>query len=135
MKTLLMLSALIAGSLHGEEALIARPADLPVVSAVPARTLWRASVAALAVANVLDVHSSWGKRELNPMLAGQAGHFGGQGALIKLGLQGGLFGIEWLITRRNPNGRLYRALSAINFGASGVIAGTAMHNYQVPRPR
>jgi len=92
-------------------------------------------MAALAAANVIDVHSSWGKHELNPALTGPSGNFGRQGALLKLALQGGLMGIEHLIARKHPGGKLYRAMAAINFGASGTIAGVAMHNYTVPRPQ
>jgi hypothetical protein len=90
-------------------------------------------VTALSVANALDVHSSWGKHELNSTLAGPGGNFGKQGALLKLGFQGGLLGVEYLITRGHPSGKVYRALSFINFGAAGVIGGVAAHNYTVPR--
>src|SRR6266480_49490 len=62
--------------------------------------LWKYSVAALAVVNVLDAHSSWGKRELNGTLASTSGTFGAQGAALKLGIQGGLVGFEYLLTRR-----------------------------------
>jgi len=95
--------------------------------------LWQFSMATLATANALDMHSSWGKHELNPALANGSGQFGRNGALLKVGLQGGLMGIEYLITRGHPSRKLYRALSFINFGASAAIAGTAMHNYTVPR--
>jgi len=98
-------------------------------------TFWRASVTALAAANVMDVQSSWGKHELNPTLSNSSGNFGAQGALIKLGLQGSLVGIEYLITRRRPSARLYRALGFINFGAAAGIAGVAAHNYGVPQAR
>ena len=97
--------------------------------------LWMASVTALAVANVLDVHSSWGKHELNATLAGPSGNFGTQGALLKLGLQGGLIGVEYLISRGHPSKKLYRALTIINFGAAGVMGGVAAHNYTIPRYR
>jgi hypothetical protein len=96
--------------------------------------LWKISVASLAAANAMDVQSSWGKHELNGTLAGPSGTFGGQGALIKLGIQGGLLGVEFLITRGHPTGRLFRTLSIVNFGATAVIGGTAAHNYTVARP-
>ena len=85
----------------------------------------------LAAVNAADIHSSWGKHELNPALAGRTGTFGTQGALIKLGLQGGLMGIEYLITRGHPTGKVYRALSIVNFGASAGIGAVAIHNYGV----
>jgi hypothetical protein len=102
--------------------------------AAPGRNLWRTSVAALAVANAVDIHSSWGKYELNQALAGPQHRFGGQGALIKLGLQGSLLGIEYLITRGHPGRKLYRTLSFFNFGAAAGIGSVAAHNYSVPRP-
>src|SRR5438876_11285647 len=83
-----------------------------------AKAIWRVSVASLAVANLMDVHSSWGKHELNPALAaGPSATFGAQGALIKLGLQGALLGIEYLVTKGHPTRTLYKALSIVNFGA------------------
>jgi hypothetical protein len=106
----------------------------PSSRSVPGKSLWRASLVTLAAANALDVHSSWGKHELNGTLAGSDGRFGGQGALLKLGGQGGLLGIEYLFTRRHPTGKLYRALSFINFGAAALTTGVAVHNYTVPRP-
>jgi len=130
MKTFLFfLAAISSGTLHADDAVFTS-APAPVVSG---RTLWRASIAALATANALDIHSSWGKHELNPALASPPGNFGREGALIKLGLQGGLMAAEYLIIRKHPSGKLYRALSVINFGASAAIAGVAVHNYAVPR--
>lgn len=126
MRKLLLLIGICGSVLQAQELrLLEKP--------VPYRNLWRTSVAALAVANALDVHSSWGKHELNSTLAGPSGNFGKQGALLKLGFQGGLLGIEYLITRRHPTGKVYRAFSIINFGAAAALGGVAAHNYTVPR--
>jgi len=94
---------------------------------------WRVSVTALGAANAMDIHSSWGKHELNSTLADPNGTFGVQGALIKLGLQGGLIGIEYLLTRHHPSAKMYRALGIVNFGAAAGMAGVAVHNYSIPR--
>ena len=118
----------LAGALNGQDANFA-----PAKPAVSGQTAWHVSVAALAAANVLDVQSSWGKHELNPTLAGPSGRFSGQSALIKLGLQGGLLGMEYLITRGHPSGKLYRVLTIVNFGAAAAIGSVAGHNYTVPR--
>ena len=107
----------------------------PPERTVPGRTLWRASVTALAVANAVDMHSSWGRHELNSTLSGPSGRFGRDGALVKLGFQGGLIGFEYLITRGHPSRRLYRSLSVINFGVSATMGGVAAHNYTVPGGR
>src|SRR6266568_3129573 len=125
MRKLLLLMGIGAWVLQAQEAhLFEKP--------TPYRNVWRTSVTALSVANALDVHSSWGKHELNSTLSGPGGTFGKEGALLKLSFQGGLLGVEYLITRGHPSGKVYRALSFINFGAAGVIGGVAAHNYTVP---
>jgi hypothetical protein len=96
--------------------------------------LWKASLVSLATANALDVHSSWGKHELNGTLANPQGRFGTKGALIKLGLQGTLFGAEYLITRGHPSRRVYRVLTLINFGAAATFSAAAIRNYGIPTP-
>lgn len=96
--------------------------------------VWKVSLASLAAANALDVHSSWGKRELNPTLAGSTGKFGLQGALIKAGLQGGMIGVQYLFLRGRPNRRLERILAIVNFSSSATIGATAIRNYGVPGP-
>lgn len=121
MRTTFLLIGLCAGILNAQDT-------------TSGRNLWRTSVTALAVANTLDIHSSWGKYELNRTLAGPRHQFGAQGALIKLGLQGSLLGVEYLITRGHPSRKVYRALAFLNFATSAGIAGVAAHNYSVPRP-
>ena len=124
MQKLLLLLALTASAVLAQD------------NAVPKSTvnLWRVSITALGAANAMDIQSSWGKHELNSALAGPRGTFGAQGALIKLGLQGTIVGIEYLVTRRHPSAKVYRALSLLNFGAAAGIAGVAAHNYSIPRP-
>jgi hypothetical protein len=102
-------------------------------AAQPGRNLWRCSLVALAVSNGLDVHSSWGKRELNSNLAGPDTTFGRKGALIKLGIQGGVFALECLVLRHRGSPRLYRSLALINFGDAAATAAVSAHNYSVPR--
>ena len=135
MRTILILIAIGIGGIRltaGEAVQIAAPTPARSAAGV---NLWRTSIAALAVSNALDVQSSWGKHELNSTLAGSSGNFGKEGALIKLGIQGGLIGLEFLVTRGHPTHRLYRSLAIINFGASAAFAGVAVHNYGVPRTR
>ena len=126
MRIALLLFGMCAGVLSAQQA---SPLDRPV----PAPKLWRASIATLAVANVMDVHSSWGKHELNSTLSGPSGNFGKEGALVKFGVQGALIGFEYLITRGHPSRKLYRALTAVNFGVSITVGEVAVHNYTVPR--
>jgi len=135
MRMYLLLFTVGVYAIHAED--LAPPvAPTPAVSIQnhpdPGKNVWRISIATLAVANALDVHSSWGKRELNSTLASSNGTFGPKGALLKLGFQGGLIGLEYLVTRGHSSGRLYRKLAFINFGASAAIGGVAAHNYTVP---
>jgi len=142
MRNIVLLFGMFASLLAAEESSPALPA-ITRENFVPATTgqaakpkdvrLWKVSVTALAAANALDVHSSWGKHELNSVLSNSSGKFGGQGALLKAGVQGGLLGLEYLISRGHPSGKVYRVLSVINFSAAGVIGGVAAHNYTIPR--
>ncbi|MBZ5579271.1 MAG: hypothetical protein LAP40_22135 [Acidobacteriia bacterium] len=108
-----------------------------------AKRLWKVSLVTLSVANILDVQSSLGKHELNSALSSSSGTLGTQGILLKSVLQGGLMGIEYLVTRghsqgslvERPRSKLYRTLAIINFASTGVFTGIAIHNYTVPSGR
>lgn len=110
------------------------PVELPRATQSAGKNLWRASLVALAAANVMDVHSSWGKHELNPNLSGSNGRFGGQGAVLKLGIVGGMFVLESLVLRHHPSAKLHRFLAVVNFGGASVTGATAIRNYGIPRP-
>jgi hypothetical protein len=97
------------------------------------KRLWQFSLAALAVGNVMDAQSSWGKRELNQNLAGSNGSFGLHSALIKVGIAAGVCTVEYLVLRRRPSAGLYRKLAFINFGDASVTGAMAIRNYGVPR--
>ena len=97
------------------------------------KNLWRVSAVTLAAANVMDAHSSWGKHELNPNLSGNNGRFGRDGALLKLGIVGGMFLVESLVLRNRPSPKLHRALALINFGSASVTGAIAIRNFGVPR--
>lgn len=98
--------------------------------AVQGRKLWLASIAALAVGNTLDVHSSWGKREMNPLLAGPGGTFGVRGAGLKAGIGVGVVLAERLIFKRDR-----RPAAAVNFALAGALGAVAKYNYGNRRPQ
>ena len=123
---MLLLGCLLS-ALHAQDSLLQE-------RAAPGQKLWKMSIATLTFAHVLDVKSSWGKRELNPVLASPSGNFGAQGALIKMGVLGGVVGFEYLLTRGHSHGRLYRGLAILNFGSSVAIGATAVHNYTIAHP-
>jgi hypothetical protein len=93
---------------------------------------WKLSVGSLAIANVLDVSSSWGKCEQNNLLAGQDGRFGAKGVLLKSAIVGGVMSAEWLITRKTPRSR--KLFSILNFGSATGIGALAVRNYGIQAP-
>lgn len=132
-----MLSLLLTG-------FCAHAADVPTVDSVPAPllrpqfgdsqkqlSLWRISAAALLASNVADTASSWGKRELNPLLSGTAGSFSGRSALLKLGLEAGVVTVEYLVLRHRPSHSLIKALMWINFGDASGTTAVAVRNFGI----
>jgi hypothetical protein len=111
----------------------ALPVELPRAPQSAGKNLWRASMLAVAAANVMDAHSSWGKRELNLNLAEKNGSFGPQGVLLKVAIVGGIFGVESLILRHHSSAKFHRILALVNFGSASVTGATAIQNLSVPR--
>lgn len=97
------------------------------------RNLWRISIVTLAAVNVMDAESSWGKHELNPHLSGNNGSFGRDGALLKLGIVGGMFAVEFLVLHNRSSVKIRRGLALINFGSASVTGAVAIRNFGVPR--
>ncbi|MBL8233386.1 MAG: hypothetical protein JNL98_33125 [Bryobacterales bacterium] len=97
--------------------------------------LWKVSVALLAASSVVDVHSSWGRLEANPVLRGPNGRFGMQGVVLKTMIASGVLGAQYLILRNHPKAAKYGAVT--NMVMAGVITAAAMSNYHrnagVPR--
>lgn len=103
---------------------------LLVLVALPALaqdSAWRASVAAVAASSALDVHSSFGAYELNPIVG--RGQFGSRQASISLGITAGVLVFEYLVVRKHP--RFERTLTWTNFAVAGARAGTAARNYRL----
>jgi hypothetical protein len=131
LRVLVMIFVWAMPGVAGERAVL--PGELSPAPLLVGKHLWRASVAALAAANVMDAQSSWGKRELNPNLSGSNGTFGRQGVVLKLGIVGGMFVLESLVLRHKPSARLYRGLALLNLGSASVTGAVAIRNYGVPR--
>jgi len=94
--------------------------------------LWWASVAAMVGASILDTHSSWGRQELNPLLANGSGRFGGRALAIKAGVAMSVAGGQHFLLRSNPGAR--KIVSIANFSMAGVMGRVAMHNYTNNKP-
>ena len=90
---------------------------------------WVVSLAPLAASQALDAHSSWGHRELNPLLADANGGFGMKATGIKVGTLAGVVGVEYLLVRKYP--RTAKFLSIVNLASAGVTSSFAIHNYNL----
>lgn len=116
----------------------ARSSDLPTASALPsahesversALKSWKVSLAPLVASQALDAASSYGLRELNPLLASSNGGFERKAASIKLGVTGAIVGVEYLIVRKYP--RSARVISKLNWTSGIVTTGFAVHNFAI----
>lgn len=96
------------------------------------KRLYVASLIAFNAANVLDVTSSYGKRELNPALSGSNGTFRMGGVGVKVGVAGAVDLAEALWVRRHPE--RMRTAGFANFIMGGIAGGMAIHNYGVKPP-
>jgi hypothetical protein len=91
------------------------------------KILYRSGQVALVVAHSLDIESSWGKPELNPLLQSADQRFGARGAAIKIGIVGlGLVAGE-LIVRKHPKMETY--IGVLDFAVAGLESGVAVGNF------
>lgn len=96
------------------------------------RRSWLASWAAFAAVNIIDVHSSMGKGELNPLLRSSDGSFSTRKAgLFKAGLGGGFLAFQGWMIKKNPDRNLYKPFTIANFGATGAMGAVAVRNYNL----
>ncbi len=90
---------------------------------------WKRSLLPLVATQGLDIASSYGMRELNPLLAGADGRFGGKAAGIKIGATAAAVGIEYLIVKKWPGAA--RVFSKVNWGSSALTGAIAAHNFAI----
>lgn len=94
--------------------------------------LLRTGQAAVVVAASMDIASSVGKFERNPLMRAADGRFSpARGTIVKLGTMGGLLAAAELLGRRCPAARPYVALAL--WGSAGITARTAVRNLGIPR--
>jgi len=117
---LLVLTALLAG---------------PALQAAPpprSKKRWIAAWVALAAVNALDVHSSAGRREANPLLRDRHGRFHpGKAVLLKSALTGGFFFAQVWTLRARPGRDYYPPFTLANTVAAAGLAGVAARNYSL----
>lgn len=94
---------------------------------------WIASWIALAAVNALDVSSSVGHAEANPLYRNSSGRFDvGKAILIKSAIGGAIFTTQWLASRSQTRKNLYKPFTIVNTVGAGALAGVAAHNYSLP---
>lgn len=97
---------------------------------------WVASWLAVVAVNALDIHSSRGHGEANPLLRDRSGRFSvGKASLFKLAIGGGFFASQALVMRASPGKDYYRPFTIANTVAAGGLAGVVVHNYSLPAPK
>jgi len=94
------------------------------------RKRWAISLGPLAASQALDAASSYGLRELNPVLRSSNGGFGMKAASIKFSAIAGLMGAEYLLVRKYP--RSAKFFTIVNWTTAGATTGLAVHNYRLP---
>src|SRR5712692_6303972 len=121
---------------------IGRAADTPIdagdVRTAPRhwKKRWVASWLAVIAVNALDLHSSRGHGEANPLLRNSSARFSvGKASLFKLAIGGGFFASQALVMRANPEKDYYRPFTIANTVAAGGLAGVVVHNYSLPAPK
>jgi hypothetical protein len=92
----------------------------------PAKRRWWLSIAALGSAAFLDAYTSWGRRELNPMLRSPGDRFNARGLALKSSIVGASCGLQWLLLERKP--RATSTVTGVNFGLAAWTAGVVVHN-------
>lgn len=92
---------------------------------------WQISLVPLFASESLDAASSYGMRELNPLLAGSNGGFGVKASAMKFGVVGALAGAEYLLVRKYPHSAKFFAI--INWTTAGATTALAVHNFDLPR--
>lgn len=95
---------------------------------------WVISSFALAGAEVLDLVSSRGARELNPLLQGPSGQFSmGKAAGIKAGAVSAMMAYQIFRAKRSTAkvDEVYRPFTVVNSIGAAALAGVAGHNFAI----
>jgi len=93
-----------------------------------AMKLYRASLFTLAGAQTADIASSWGRRELNPILTpgSSSNRFGYQAVGIKTAFLSSSLAVQSYAIRRNH--RLRRPFAIVNFITAAALSAVAFSN-------
>lgn len=92
---------------------------------------WKISAVALVGALAADVATSWGKREINPLVPTTGGTFGGRSAGLKIGVTSGALVAQHFFLKKSPQAE--RAMTFANFGMAGLLTSAAVSNARVSK--
>lgn len=131
MRLFVLLTAAIAASAADAPDTALPSARPPLDQSVrrSAMKAWEISLVPLVSSQALDAASSYGMRELNPLLASSNGGFEMKAASIKMGVTAAIVGVEYLIVRKYP--RSARVISKLNWTSGIVTTGFAVHNFAI----
>jgi hypothetical protein len=114
--------------------LLAGTPDCRAAEKRPWKGNWWASVALVVAANCVDIHSSRGLGETNPLLRDGRGGFDlPRGVMIKSAATGGFLLMEFVLLRKMPRQKLEKPFAITNAMAAAAVAATAARNYGTPR--
>lgn len=97
---------------------------LALAAPLAAQPLYRASQVAVVAASGLDVASSWGRHELNPLLG--VGSFGGR----QMGIKAASVGCSMVAADRLTVGRRRKWVTVANFALAGGLSFVAARNWR-----
>jgi hypothetical protein len=94
--------------------------------------VWIATWAAFVAVNILDAHSSAGRREANPLLRDADGVFSSRKAiLVKSAAGGGFFALQSWLARKNPHENHYKTFAIATGAITAGLGVVAVRNYGV----
>jgi len=88
------------------------------------RRVWRATEAALVAGTAADAASSFGRRELDPVLG--RGTYGARQAVLEFGITGAMLAAQELAVRHKPF--FAKRLAFVNLFRTGLFTGFTVHN-------
>jgi hypothetical protein len=92
---------------------------------------WKVSAIVLVGALAADAATSWGKREINPLVPTANGQFGGRSLGLKAGVAGGSLVAQHFLLKKSPQAE--RAMTFANFGMAGLLTSAAVSNSRVSK--
>ena len=98
-----------------------------LASTAQAQRIYHLSVGAQVASQGLDMASSWGGIESNPVL-GRGQRYGWQATAIKGGIMLGCLAVQRYALRRHPEHK--NKVAVVNFAMAGATTGVAIRNWR-----